>query len=457
MCTKCLDEFKIVCNFKEMVIQSDMKLQNFYDKKIDQSEINTQNRTLAKEESIIKVEQDEVLQDITLNNVPCDIPKNILEEGNNCSAIGSTNKFIEEVPEYNDDATRMAVVDQNTMIKEENNKSESCELDSNDMCAGSDKSCFGNSDIENETSVKIKENDKKLENPNVDNERYALLYANPDFERILKSGLSKREKDHATITCKLCNRTFNFRYFAAVHINTHTGNLPYKCDHCNKYFPKKYYLTQHMVAHSDIKKFSCEECGKMFATISLLKSHKTIHSNDKPHSCSECNKSFKRRTTLRTHLLIHRNERNHICELCGKSFKDQGILHQHKKRHNTDKKFICTVCNKGFNVKSNLYAHVKVHSGEKSHKCGDCGKCFTLRSVLKTHMRIHMGVKPYPCKICNKEFRQNNVLQRHMRTHTGETPFPCTLCPQRFKYKHHLNNHMKVHNTVVQKESSVSK
>lgn len=474
ICNKCLHQLQVSCDFKAMVIQSDSLLHDFHQKNnVASIKKNSEGHNVvdnfAKEEVLIKVEEVDSPQD-SINNLACNIQSELSEKQSDdlkgllVSQTNLQNKNIANIQlqenlnenlqinpytSYDNDKDKVDNHKNNTFIKsnmfKDNKESDSSESELEDFYDSSGKCTLSDFENENDVDMHTLKEGRKTQNRNNCNEKHALLLDNPELEKIMKSGLSKKEKDHATILCKICNKTFNFRYYVAVHVRRHTGNLPFKCDQCDKCFPRGYHLKQHMIVHSKTNQFACEECGKTFATIHTLNTHKLVHSDERPYNCDICNKGFKCKWSMYKHLSIHRNEKSCVCELCGKSFTHVSGLSRHKETHNTEKKYICTICKKAFTMQHSLQKHIKAHSGEKSYICNECGKGFTYSSALRCHLRIHTGAKPYKCKVCSKEFRQTTVLQRHMRTHTGETPFPCTLCPLRFKYKHHLGNHMKVH------------
>lgn len=105
------------------------------------------------------------------------------------------------------------------------------------------------------------------------------------------------------LKCKFCDRTFQFPWIVAVHMNTHTGKRPYRC----------------------------EVCGKSFSSSGTLSNHRTIHKKLKPFQCSYCDKSFGRRYQLQTHELIHTGEKGyHRCGRCNESFRKKQECTEHE-------------------------------------------------------------------------------------------------------------------------------
>ncbi|GJQ80999.1 hypothetical protein Trydic_g23428 [Trypoxylus dichotomus] len=480
ICNNCMEKLNSMYDFKMMVLESDSKLSSLYPKNIvaqlEKSILDDKDGNLIKnEDSFVKME------DLESENHEITANTNTFKNGNNnaCNVSSPINldESHEEAKQTCIDECDISFKSESSKdkddMKDEENDSDSLGnmpvddvgefSDSSDECKSSDECSSTKSapkkikakrnikktaakDINKIEGRQKKFDGRKANNPN---EKQALLLENPDVERIINSKMSRNEKNHAKVFCKLCNRTFNFRYYVSVHAYVHTGNLRYKCEQCDKYFPKSFFLKQHMNTHA-IKQYACEECGKMFATMGLLQVHKITHSDQKPHICTVCNKAFKWRTTYNKHCLTHTDavKKSYICEQCGKSYSENSSLIKHRKTHNPLKNFICSVCNKGFNSKILLNSHVRRHSDRKKHVCTECGKEFTERSVLLSHILIHTGEKPFQCKICNKSFRQRSVLRLHMRTHTGEMPFPCALCERTFRYKHHMQTHMTKEHSV---------
>ncbi|XP_044743276.1 gastrula zinc finger protein XlCGF71.1-like isoform X3 [Chrysoperla carnea] len=138
------------------------------------------------------------------------------------------------------------------------------------------------------------------------------------------------------------------------------------CEVCDKTFNKKHHLTSHKRTHTDKKRFSCELCDKSFNYKIDLIRHERIHTGEKPFSCDICDKTFTLNSNLTTHKRIHTGEKPFSCELCDKSFNIKTDLIRHERIHTGEKPFSCEICDKTFTWKSNLIRHKRTHNEDKS-------------------------------------------------------------------------------------------
>lgn len=166
------------------------------------------------------------------------------------------------------------------------------------------------------------------------NEEVLKLIDNADCKRIMESGLSQQEKNRATVFCKECNRTLNFRYYIERHIHNHIGNLLFKCDQCNLHFAKEYLLNKHKRAHSQKGEFICEKCGKSYFHRRDLNNHRVTQCKDKKVACNTCGKLFAHKGTLNVHLKSHLGITPHVCVICGRQFVYKPLLDHHVLIHN---------------------------------------------------------------------------------------------------------------------------
>ncbi|GJQ81007.1 hypothetical protein Trydic_g23435 [Trypoxylus dichotomus] len=465
ICNNCMERLSSAYNFREMVVRSNIKLVNFYNRKVINKEEGSQNNNVdddeVKNEIFVKNEQvdpvttDDLLSKAILIMDNRQASLNLLmgkdmssgvanfccknEDTSQTQALVKEELFVEKLPEYS------SLDEIDGLFDESNSNSSSSDESSETECK--------NEEVKDENKTKstssiVREGKsrKKCINMRNHNEKQAEMLDNPDYHRIINSGLSKKEKDRETVHCRECNKTFSFRYYVAVHAYTHTGNVPFKCQQCDKCYPKESLLRKHIRSHFQTRDFACDECGKAFFRKQQLQYHKASkHSEERPYRCNVCDKAFKVPSALWKHTLIHVNDKKYVCEICGKGFVEMVGLTKHKITHTTEKNFVCTTCGKAFMRKRTLGWHLKKHLEDKPYICSYCGKRFHCTTILKNHILIHTGAKPFACEICGKTFRQRSCIGRHMRIHTGETPYPCKICSSSFKYSHHLLNHMKVH------------
>ncbi|GJQ81000.1 hypothetical protein Trydic_g23429 [Trypoxylus dichotomus] len=457
ICDSCLQKLSTMCEFRWLVIQSNIKLENFYSAK----SLKSGKQDHIKDRNMICVFN----QEIEINE------RKSRSDGLATFAYDDENSLR--------DSTLALNHSKDTPIKEEVSSNKVSDILGELLDENIDDSSCNNKPAQvpkNEASkepVRLVEVPlkgviatrhkkrcyKRLDRSRNINDRQAEMLDNADYKRIVQLPISRREKTLLPVYCPDCNKSFSFQYFVTVHAHLHTGNLPFKCERCEMRFPKRNILNQHMHKHVKIKNNPCDLCDKSFFRTSALKLHKIqVHSTERPHKCEICGKAFKIIFSLQKHIKMHNNEKSHVCEICGKSFIDLGALTNHRRIHSNEKNFLCKTCGKEFTYKRSLKVHMQVHTNEKPYTCDQCGRSFRLSVILKQHMLIHTGEKPFTCEICDKKFRTRSVLVLHRRTHTGETPYPCNFCSSAFKYRHHLAKHKKVHHKdeLVQKEQEIS-
>ena len=104
--------------------------------------------------------------------------------------------------------------------------------------------------------------------------------------------------------CNQCDYSSAYTSHMKNHIQTHTGEKPFRCDQCDLSFSRASYLKVHVRVHTGEKPYKCEQCNFSFSDAAgNLKKHATMHAGEKPNKCTQCDYAAIQAAHLRKHMM----------------------------------------------------------------------------------------------------------------------------------------------------------
>ncbi|CAL8106883.1 unnamed protein product [Orchesella dallaii] len=214
----------------------------------------------------------------------------------------------------------------------------------------------------------------------------------------------KEKKSHECPHCgKIMNNIVNFRG----HLNTHSGERPYKCDVCEFRFRHLQNLKRHMrVAHPEDGKYYCSICKCRFSSYIVLGAHnRSVHPDKREAKSPKITKI----TPMKTQSLLP---------------NPNTVLPQLRLQYpapNSSGLYECHICHKELSTSQTWRGHMLIHQNLKPYKCKLCGIHFRLHSTLSNHVKVAHSGGSFRCKICSCRYTNAKGLYRHNKEHHSKT------------------------------------
>lgn len=157
---------------------------------------------------------------------------------------------------------------------------------------------------------------------------------------ISESRLKKHSETHmsARFKCQYCDKVFTLDRYRRKHINyVHKKNMKFKCVYCPEVFNGEYPRHFHCLeVHKEkVKTISCEMCNRTFNWRPYYLKHMRLAHRErkKKHKCSECPKYFSMKHQLHKHEQWHKGEHKRECAICLRQFSSAQYLRKHYAKH----------------------------------------------------------------------------------------------------------------------------
>lgn len=150
-----------------------------------------------------------------------------------------------------------------------------------------------------------------------------------------------------------------------------------------------------------------------------------VHVNVKQHKCQTCNKEFSNKKNYQNHVRTHIGENSYKCQHCDKKYKSKEGLAIHSVEHggqiykNLRKKNLNNPKEKTFKYCSYCHTQLSAHS-DTGDKCKKCDETFSKLKDLKKHKKddVYDMTRVFKCTHCNRIFANKKSLNKHMLSHS---------------------------------------
>ncbi|XP_004618998.2 zinc finger protein 513 [Sorex araneus] len=288
-------------------------------------------------------------------------------------------------------------------------------------------------------------------------------------------------------SCRLCAFVSHYSSHLKRHMQTHSGEKPFRCGRCPYASAQLVNLTRHTRTHTGEKPYRCPHCPFACSSLGNLRRHQRTHAGPPAAPCPTCGfrccaprpprppspteqeGAVPRRpedALLLPDLSLHvppggasflpdcgqlRGEGEGLCgtgseplpELlfpwtcrnCGQELEE-----------GEGSRLGAALCGRCMRGEAGGGASGGSQApSDKGFACSLCPFATHYPNHLARHMKTHSGEKPFRCARCPYASAHLDNLKRHQRVHTGEKPYKCPLCPYACGNLANLKRHGRIH------------
>lgn len=288
-------------------------------------------------------------------------------------------------------------------------------------------------------------------------------------------------------SCRLCAFVSHYSSHLKRHMQTHSGEKPFRCGRCPYASAQLVNLTRHTRTHTGEKPYRCPHCPFACSSLGNLRRHQRTHTGPPTPPCPTCGfrccaprparppspteqeGTMPRRSEdalILPDLSLHvppsgasflpdcgqlRGEGEGLCETGSEPLPEllfpwtcrgcgQELEEGEGSRLGTA---MCGRCMRG--EAGGGASGGPQGPSDKGFACSLCPFATHYPNHLARHMKTHSGEKPFRCARCPYASAHLDNLKRHQRVHTGEKPYKCPLCPYACGNLANLKRHGRIH------------
>ncbi|KAM9201566.1 zinc finger protein 513 isoform 2-T2 [Dugong dugon] len=288
-------------------------------------------------------------------------------------------------------------------------------------------------------------------------------------------------------SCRLCAFVSHYSSHLKRHMQTHSGEKPFRCGHCPYASAQLVNLTRHTRTHTGEKPYRCPHCPFACSSLGNLRRHQRTHAGPPTPACLSCGfRCCAPRPTrppspteqegavpqrpedalLLPDLSLHvppggasflpdcgqlQGEGEGLCGTGSEPLPEllfpwtcRGCGQELEESEGS--RLAAAMCGRCLQGEAGGGASGGPQGpSDKGFACSLCPFATHYPNHLARHMKTHSGEKPFRCTRCPYASAHLDNLKRHQRVHTGEKPYKCPLCPYACGNLANLKRHGRIH------------